>query len=156
SHRAKNVVGRDDELEVVPFFETPPKAGPEMEALRAALRNNPAYVDAVISRDGRTAAVLADFETGAGGHQGLVGKVPPLLEKERDTSVEIAVGGRPVFLAQLERYSERAQFLFPVAVLVVGLIHYEAFRTLQGLILPLVTALLAVVWGLGMMGLVKA
>ncbi|HEY5600002.1 MAG TPA: MMPL family transporter, partial [Candidatus Manganitrophaceae bacterium] len=40
----------------------------------------------------------------------------------------------------------------PLAVLITGLIHYEAFRTIQGLALPLVTALLAVIWGVGVMG----
>jgi predicted RND superfamily exporter protein len=83
-------------------------------------------------------------------------KITPIIERERDASVDVAIGGRPVYLGQLERYSQRAELLFPIAILVVGLIHYEAFRTLQGLILPLVTALLAVIWGLGMMGLVKA
>src|SRR2546427_774556 len=90
-----------------------------------------------------------------GGRQGIVGKVKPIVERARDASVEVTMGGRPVFLAELERYSERAQLLFPLAIVVVGLIHYEAFRTLQGLILPLVTALLAVIWGLGAMGLFK-
>ena len=155
ARRAKNITGRTDELEVLPFLETLPHAEAEMEAVRQALRNNPAYVDAIISRDGRTAAILADFNTAAGGFREIVSKVAPIVDRERDASVDIAVGGRPVFLAQLEHYSQRAQFLFPLAVLVVGLIHYEAFRTLQGLILPLVTALLAVVWGLGMMGLVR-
>jgi uncharacterized protein len=154
--RAKNITGTADGLEVLPLIGTMPHTEPEIEAVRQAVRNNPMYIDAIISRDGRTAAVVADFNTDPGGFQGIVDKVRPLVERERDASVDIAIGGRPVFLAQLEHYSQRAELLFPVAVLVVGLIHYEAFRTLQGLILPLVTALLAVIWGLGMMGLVKA
>ena len=156
ARRAKNITGTAGGLDVLPLMETIPKTGQEIEALREALRNNPVYIDAIISRDGRTAAILADFNTDPGGFQGIMGKVRPIVDRERDGSVEIAVGGRPVYLAQLERYSQRAELLFPLAVLLVGLIHYEAFRTLQGLILPLVTALLAVVWGLGMMGLVHA
>src|SRR5581483_9222654 len=73
-------------------------------------------------------------------------------DKERDDSVEISMGGWPVYGAQLERFSQRMAFLFPIAVLITGLIHYEAFRTIQGLVLPLVTALLAVIWGVGVMG----
>jgi predicted RND superfamily exporter protein len=156
ARRAKNITGTAGGLEVIPLVETIPKTEPEIEALRQAVRNNPVYVGAIISRDGRTAAVLADFNTDPRGFQGIMDKVQPIIDRERDDSVEIAVGGRPVYLAQLERYSQRAELLFPVAILVVGLIHYEAFRTLQGLFLPLVTALLAVVWGLGMMGLVNA
>ncbi len=156
ARRAKNITGITDGLEVLPLMDTTPRTDAAIEAVRQAVRNNPVYVDAIISRDGRTAAVLADFNTDPGGFQGIVDKVRPIAERERDGSVDIAIGGRPVYLAQLERYSQRAQFLFPLAIVVVGLIHYEAFRTLQGLILPLVTALLAVIWGLGMMGLVNA
>src|SRR5882762_8034461 len=155
TRRAKNIIGTADGLDVRPLIDAMPQTEPEIEMVRQAVRNNPAYIDAIVSRDGRTAAVLADFNTDAGGFQGIVDKVRAVVEGERDASVDIVLGGQPVFLAQLERYSHRAQLLFPLAVLVVGLIHYEAFRTLQGLILPLVTALLAVVWGLGLMGLVK-
>src|SRR5216683_900777 len=155
TRRAKNIIGTADGLDVRPLIDTMPQTEPEIEVVRQAVRNNPAYIDAIVSRDSRTAAVLADFNTDAGGFQGIVDKVRAVVEGERDASVDIVLGGQPVFLAQLERYSHRAQLLFPLAVLVVGLIHYEAFRTLQGLILPLVTALLAVVWGLGIMGLVN-
>jgi hypothetical protein len=155
TRRAKNITGTADGLEVLPFIGAIPQTGPDMEAVRQAVRNNPVYIDAIISRNARTAAILADFNTDPAGFQGIVDKVRPIIERERDASVEMAVGGRPVFLAQLEHYSQRAQLLFPLAILVVGLIHYEAFRTLQGLILPLVTALLAVIWGLGIMGLVN-
>ena len=155
ARRAKNIIGTADGLEVLPLMDSVPQGKPEIAAMRQAVHNNPVYIDAVISRDARTAAVLADFATDPAGFQGIVGKVKPIVERARDASVEVTMGGRPVFLAELERYSERAQLLFPLAIVVVGLIHYEAFRTLQGLILPLVTALLAVIWGLGAMGLFK-
>ncbi|PYM56751.1 MAG: RND transporter [Candidatus Rokuibacteriota bacterium] len=155
ARRAKNIIGTADGLEVLPLMDSVPQGEPEIAAMRQAVHNNPVYIDAVISRDARTAAVLADFATDPAGFQGIVGKVKPIVERARDASVEVTMGGRPVFLAELERYSERAQLLFPLAIVVVGLIHYEAFRTLQGLILPLVTALLAVIWGLGAMGLFK-
>src|ERR1700730_12085455 len=156
ARRARNITGTADGLEVLPLMESVPQTEPEIDALRQALRNNPVYVDAIISRDARTAAILADFNTDPGGFEGIVDKVTSIIERERDASVDISIGGRPVYLGQLDKYSQRAELLFPIAILVVGLIHYEAFRTLQGLILPLVTALLAVIWGLGMMGLVKA
>jgi predicted RND superfamily exporter protein len=41
---------------------------------------------------------------------------------------------------------------FPIAVLVIGLVYYEAFRTVQAMFLPLLTALLSVVCALGAMG----
>ncbi len=153
ARRAKNIVGTADGIEVRPLMETVPQTVAEIESLRQAVRANPAYVNTIISKDERTAAILAEFREDAGGFQGMVEKVRPLVERERDASVDIALGGLPIFLDRVEAYSQRMAILFVLAVLIMGLIHYEAFRTIQGLILPLVTALLAVVWGLGIMRL---
>jgi predicted RND superfamily exporter protein len=43
-----------------------------------------------------------------------------------------------------------------LALAMIGYLHYRAFRTLQGMIVPLVTALMGVVWALGLMGLIRA
>jgi uncharacterized protein len=151
--RAKGIAAHGDEVAVQPLMPTVPMTPAEIDALRRALEANPVYRNAIISDDGRTAAILAEFKESAAGFQHMINSVQAIVQRDRDPSVEVAIGGQAVFLAKLEYYSERVKFLFPIAVLVVGLIHYEAFRTLQGLILPLVTALLAVVWGLGLMGL---
>ncbi|MEK7364642.1 MAG: MMPL family transporter, partial [candidate division NC10 bacterium] len=152
ARRAKNIRGTADGMEVLPVMETVPRTREGIEALRAVVRANPVFLNTIVSKDERTTAVVAEFDEDPQGFQGMVEKVRRIVEPERDASVEIVVGGFPVYLAAVEGYSQRMAFLFPIAVLVIGLIHYEAFRTVQGLILPLVTALLAVVWGLGIMG----
>lgn len=152
ARRAKNIVGTSEGMEIRPLMETLPQTPEEMEALRQAVRANPVYLNTIISRDERTASIMAEYKDPKEGYHGIMEKVEAILDRERDGSVEIAVGGWPVFATQLEHYSERMGLLFPLAVLITGLIHYEAFRTVQGLVLPLVTALLAVVWGVGVMG----
>src|SRR5439155_14992655 len=122
ARRAKNITGTADGLEVLPFLATVPRSEAEIEAIRQAVHNNPAYVGAIISRDGRTAAVLADFNIASGGFQEIMDKLRPIVERERDASVNIAIGGHPVYRAQLEPYSQRAEVLVPSAILVVGLI----------------------------------
>ncbi|HXC61620.1 MAG TPA: MMPL family transporter, partial [Nitrospiria bacterium] len=152
ARRAKNISGTADGMEVRPLMETVPQTPQAIEALRQAVHNNPVYSNTIVSKDERTAAIIAEYRDPQNGYQGIMEKVQSIVNRERDNTVEIAVGGWPVYGAQLERYSQRMAFLFPLAVLITGLIHYEAFRTIQGLILPLVTALLAVVWGVGIMG----
>src|SRR5204862_6906567 len=56
--------------------------------------------------------------------------------------------------AHVETLSQRMAVLFPLAVLLVGLFIFVSFRTLYVLFLPLVTALLATSWAVGVMGLV--
>src|SRR5438876_89739 len=59
ARRAKNIIGTADGLEVLPLMDSVPQGEPESAAMRQAVHNNPVYIDAVISRDARTAAVLA-------------------------------------------------------------------------------------------------
>ena len=55
----------------------------------------------------------------------------------------------------LQNIHARWLVLFPLAVLIIGLVHYEAFRTVQAMVLPLVTALMSVIWALGAMGALR-
>ena len=152
AHRAKKILGTADGMEVRPLMETVPQTPGEIEALRQTVRGNPVYSGVIISKDERTAAIIAEYKDPKNGYETVMENVRAIVNRERDNTIDIAVGGWPVYGARLERYSQRMAFLFPLAVLITGLIHYEAFRTVQGLILPLVTALLAVVWGVGIMG----
>ncbi|TLT29111.1 MMPL family transporter, partial [Acinetobacter baumannii] len=102
-----------------------------------------------------TAAILLELEESPEGFQKMMGPINKIVESEQSKDMTISVGGNPVYLDKAEDYSKRINILFPIAVLVIGLLHFEAFRSKQGLILPLVTALLAVAWGMGMMGLFK-
>ncbi len=151
--RAKNIIVTADGLEVRPLMAGLPQTLQQITALRQAVHNNPVYLNSIVSNDDRTTAIMVEFKEGPDGFRGIMGKVNSVVERERDASVDIAISGTPAFLARIENYSARMVFLFPLAILIVGLIHFEAFRSAQGLILPLVTALVAVVWGLGVMGL---
>ncbi|MFM8464610.1 MAG: efflux RND transporter permease subunit, partial [Burkholderiaceae bacterium] len=152
ARKSKSITGNDEGMVVKPLLGSGPAAP---EALRAALALNPVYTNLSVSRDARTAQVVAEFKKIPGGFTAIERQVREVANKHADSSVEIDLGGTPVFLALLEKYSARIGLLFPLAVLMIGLIHYEAFRSVQALVLPLITALLAVVWALGMLGLAR-
>lgn len=153
ARKAKNIIGTEEGMIVAPLMEKIPSTPEELASLREAVKNNIAYDNLLISKDGKTTQILAEFKKIEGGFQAISTHVNAAVDSERDDKVEINVAGVPAFLAQLEKYSSRIGFLFPLALLIIGLIHYEAFRTIQALILPLVTALLAVIWALGFLGL---
>lgn len=152
ARRAKNIAGTPEGLEVTPLMGPAPDTAARLASLKQAVRNNPAYLDAIVSGDGRTTAVIAEFRDGPGGFRSIMDKVDPIVERERDAAVEINVGGMPSFLSRIEVFSERMTFLLPVSIVIVGMVLYGAFRSRQGLILPLSTAGLAVIWGVGAMG----
>ena len=161
ARRAKDIRGTEEGMEVRQMMTDVPTHPEQMEALKDALQRNTAYMNSVVSNDFKTITVLAEvrdatpaeLKEGKGGFSFVNKKITDIVDAERDDSVDIVVTGYPAFLALLEQYSARGGILLLIALGVIGVVHYEAFRTLQGLILPLVTPLVAVTWGKGFMGL---
>ncbi len=152
ARRAKDIIGTKEGMQVSPMMRELPQDAGQYARLREALHRNPAYLDSIVSKDEQTAVVIAEFRDTPGGFRKVMESVNRIVDAERGPAVEFAIGGMPSFLAHVESYSERMGFLLPIAILLVGLILFEAFRTFQGMFLPLVTALLAVAWGVGTMG----
>lgn len=150
--RAKNIFGTADGLEVKPLMPTVPTTAGQMAALRSAVANNPVYKNTIVSPDAKTTAIMVEFKDEPGGFRAMMDKVNPIVDRERDASVNINIGGLPNFLARVEIFSQRMVILLPIAFLILCFVLFEAFRTKQGAVLPLTTALLAVAWGLGFMG----
>ena len=111
-----------------------------------------------VSDDGRATAVLVDFDdfVKAGGPPHLYGRLEAIVAPEREAGLEILPAGAPTVLHWLLIYTRRVALLFVLALAMIGYLHYRAFRTLQGMIVPLVTAIMGVVWALGLMGLIGA
>jgi hydrophobe/amphiphile efflux-3 (HAE3) family protein len=149
--KAKSITGTADGMEIKQLMEHAPNSAPEIAALRSRLQNNPAYLNAIVSKDERSIAVIAEFRDDPKGFRAIMERVNPILDAERDASVRIATGGLPVMLSQLEIFSERIGMFMPIAMLLVGLVLWLSFRSVQGMFLPMLTGILAVLWSLGMM-----
>lgn len=152
AEKARSITGSQGEMQVEPLLSTPINAA-SIDRLKAHLRDNPMYQDLLVSRDGSMATVSFSVEIGSRGFREVVDRVVAVMDAHRGPAVKLNATGTPVYFATVERFSQRMAFLFPIALLIIGLIHFEAFRTVQGMLLPLVTAVLAVVWALGIMGL---
>lgn len=155
ARKVKSITGNDEGMVVRPLLDQVPTDAAAIARLEQGVATNPVYSNLLVSKDTRTVQIVAEFKKIPGGFRAIEEQVHKTVDKYRDGSVEIDVGGTPVFLALLEQYSARMGILFPLALLIIGLIHYEAFRTVQALVLPLVTALLAVIWALGLLGISK-
>ena len=119
-----------------------------LAALRKRLLSYPMYVGTLITPDASGAMSLADFDDDAPTER-ITAAIETLAERERDARTEIWVGGQPPALAALNRATRGMIPLVGLALLVIAIVHYEAFRTLQAVFLPLVTAGLSVVWAMG-------
>jgi uncharacterized protein len=153
---AKILVKSDEGMAVKKLMESVPESAEEMDSFQRALRSDPTFAGILFSEDETTTQIIAEFAKIDGGFERIEDIINTAVTPYRDDTLAIHVGGLPIFLAALEGFSKRMAFLFPLALLIIGLIHYEAFRTRQALILPLVTALLAVCVVCGNFGFVEA
>lgn len=159
SNRVKDIRSTEDAIEITPLAaDGVPKTPEEMKAFRDRVKQNDIVTSLLVSKDGRATAVLADFQDfeKAGGAKDLYPKLESILQPERTPDLEILSAGAPTVLHWLLIYTRRVAFLFLLCLGMIGFLHYRAFRTLQGMIVPLVTALLGVIWALGLMGLIRA
>ena len=151
AERARAISGSADEMKVQPLLPTPVTVK-GIAALSTFLADNPIYQNTVVSQDQTLASISFSVNVGPKGFREVMDKVQVVLDKAQSPQVKVISSGTAVFFANVERFSARMAFLFPIALVLIGLIHLEAFRTKQGLFLPLVTAILAVIWSLGIMG----
>ncbi|MCX8072301.1 MAG: MMPL family transporter [Candidatus Binatia bacterium] len=144
--------GADDSMDVQPLMEGVPTTSEEAEEIRRRVEADRFLRDNLVSHDGTATVIVVEFDDRLNDKQ-IFALIEQILAPERDDSVRFALAGAPVLRAWLAKYTALIGVLLPLAVVVIGLVHFEAFRTIQGMVLPLVTAVLAVVWSLGLMGL---
>ena len=149
--RARAISGTEADMKVEPLLRNPNDAA-EIANLARLLEQNPVYQSTLISADKTLASVTFSVVIGPKGFREVMDKVQAVLDQAKTPQVTVISSGTAVFFANVERFSARMAYLFPIALVLIGLVHFEAFRTRQGMILPLVTALLAVIWSLGIMG----
>lgn len=151
--KARSIEGGADEMRVDPLLDTPIDADATAR-LQARLAGNPVYRGTLVAEDDSLVSLSFAIHADQGGFRKIMDGVQKVIDAHQAGDIRITASGSPVFFAAVERFAQRMAILFPIALVIIGLIHLEAFRTVQGLILPLLTAVLAVIWGLGIMGAV--
>ncbi len=146
------VAGSDNMMDIRPLMDGPSLSSDDIARLRRTVDEDRLFRGNLVAPDGSATVIVAEFDDRLS-DSAIAARIDEILAPERDATVIFALAGSPILRAWLTRYTALIKWLFPIAVAVIGLVHYEAFRTLQAVFLPLLTALLSVVWALGIMGL---
>ncbi len=155
ARKVKRIQGGPDGMEVHQMMDKVPQTEAEIARLKADVAAMPIYINSLVSPDGRIAAVVADFKTDRSNpsYNAMIAPVRQIVDRERDDTVDIYIGGVTLHGYWLEHYMMQMPMFFGMALLIIMGIQYWSFRSLQGMFLPLLTSLLSVAWALGLMGL---
>ncbi|MEE8559051.1 MAG: MMPL family transporter, partial [Myxococcota bacterium] len=151
----QNLRGTAEGLEIAPLVQTVPETPEGLARLRKEALENPLFAGSLVSRDGTTAALLVyplDFSDREFFDRGIDDAIVAIVEEERGTA-DVWITGTPhLKVAQTRATLHLLASRLPITVLVLGLVLLFSFRSVRGVLLPLVTVMLALTWTMGLLG----
>ncbi|HTD26829.1 MAG TPA: MMPL family transporter, partial [Candidatus Elarobacter sp.] len=128
-----------------------PETPEEIATLRARLDDDPALRGVLVTPDQRAALVMLDFYDGVSG-QDVFARTASLAAPYRDRPLDFYFAGEPMFVMASLEQSREVAWRIPLTFLVIAGMLLVSFRSVQGMLVPMLTATLSTLWGLGLMG----
>lgn len=129
-------------------------AGDQQEAatFRKEVLNNDMVYGSIVSPDRKRALILVGFRYEED-YRYIFETLRQIIGQEKDGNTEFFLAGRPIMLGYIDSAFRGILTVFVIAVLVMVITLYLDFRTMRGVLLPLSSGLIGVIWGLGFMAL---
>jgi len=129
-----------------------PDSPEELTQLREKVLSDAKYKGIIVSEDGTTAIIIFSLDDDADIHS-LADAVKEKTEAMH-LPEKVYYAGSPMMITSISRLiSDDLIRLLPIAFLLITLVLYLGFRTVRGVVLPLLTAILSIIWVIGIMSL---
>jgi uncharacterized protein len=147
----RHVEDRGGSIEADYLMRDVPQTPEEMAALRARLESDPQLRGMLVTPDQQAALIVLDFWEGPQSYE-IAQRVLDLIETMHDRPVDIYAAGEPMLALTDLGQSALIGRRIPLVFVVISLMLLASFRNVQGMIIPMLTAVLSTVWALGLMG----
>jgi len=149
--------GSEGLLEVKPLMETLPQTDAEIESFRKAVFENPLHINYLITEEGNLTAIYGMLPSEEL-HQIITDKmtsdVRAAVEELVPEDIPVYIAGVPVIKNDMGRFLKRDQMIFiPVTFILMALILFGIFRSIQYTIIPLVMVSVSITWTMGFVSL---
>jgi predicted RND superfamily exporter protein len=147
----RHVEDRNGSIETDYLMRDVPQTPEDIARLRANVEGDPQLRGMLVTPDQHAAMVVVDFFEGPESHE-LAQRVLDMANQFRDRPVDIWVAGEPMIALTDLGQSAFISTRMPLVFLVISLMLLISFRNVQGMVIPMLTAMLSTVWALGLMG----
>ncbi|MGQ9780208.1 MAG: efflux RND transporter permease subunit [Bacillota bacterium] len=147
--------GEGDTLRSGPVISTLPKTISEARALRERILADPWYAGRLVAKDGRATIIVVNLANAATLEEALrtLDRVRAYVNRAKG-HLTANFAGSLVMDEQIDRaLGADVGFLFPLVLLAIAVVLFLSFRTIRGVVLPLFTVGISIVWTLGIMAL---
>lgn len=153
---ARLVTGDSANVYFDPLIEENPEPGNDLAVIKNKALADPFIPGILISRDGRTTAIVAEIDHIIGAFDykvKLISRIREILESQKKSSGKtFRMGGSSILDEAFFRYNQRDQSIFmPIMLALIMGIIYLMFRRWSLLVLPVVVVLLTIIWTYGLL-----
>jgi hypothetical protein len=159
----KDLSGKNDTLTPFDLIEKDtsgrrilPKTDKEFAEFEAELKHNPAFLKGLYSAD--ASGKITDFGIflrliDIPNHDLIAREIFEIAGSCSSGDFKVLTHGEPILYKQIYDYMQRdLMFFVPLVLLVIAVIFFLNFRTIQGVLVPMATLIMADIWLLGLMG----
>jgi len=131
-----------------------PSTPEELARLKAYTMNKDLYRGRLISEDGRVALIVCRVRPDADKIK--ISDQIDYLVRQAGIREKVYYGGYPFLIRDMSRIILRdLKFLVPVVVLMIILSLFVSFRSWRGVVIPIVSVLISIIWTVGIMCLFR-
>ena len=152
---------RSIQVDEMAGFTTTPLMWPEVPAtkedlatLERRLKSIPRYFGKLVSKDSKAALIVAGFYEKQFKPKETYDKLNALARQIEtdDPNLRVSMIGRPVMLGYIMSNYTQLALLFGLTLLAMILVLALYFRDVRGVVIPMSTAILSAIWGIGILG----
>lgn len=149
-----SITGGEDGLEVGKLIDEYdlPETQEEMAILKARVLDDEMYRGVIVSADGTASIIMFTLLEGAD-VEGVADEVKRMIQS-LDLPEKIYYAGSPMLVSAIsDLIATDLIKLIPISFVVIALVLFFGFRSKRGVILPMMTSAIAIIWTMGVMGL---
>jgi len=128
-----------------------PETEEKVEKIKEGVLGDELIYGRLVSRDLKATNIMAEFRDVD--YTELFQKFQDIAKKWIDDKTNIYLSGRPIMLGWIDYYQRKLTPIFILAIVIMAALLYLAFRSKRGVIFPLLSAMISVIWGLGLLGI---
>jgi hypothetical protein len=160
--KVKNVTVEMEGRMAIPRFKAVPIMWPdiprsdeEIAELKQLICSTSRIYGSLVSLDLRAALIVAGFIEGKFDPKDISDRIHELVDEEEDANTSIHAIGRPIMLGWILHRYPQLYILFALTILSIIVVLFLYFKDVRGVLIPLLTACISAIWGIGFLGLLR-
>ena len=146
----------DNSIIIDKLIEKLPSTLEEAAIIKKEVINNPLFTGTLISKDGKTAAILVELKPGRDDSEGkieMADSLEAIIDKFKNKDISIRLAGTPPVDKAFYLYSKQdMELLVPITILVMVIATFLVYKSFFMSLVPLSIVLLSLLWTFGLMG----